>query len=175
MTKVNCRVPWSESFHLLKKFRWAPDHRFSWKKWILYILRLFKLDYPGKIFSKHLRDKILQKRWLITVASFCYCPSSEHLARYCELCWVLWELKLKPCHANYVCACRHACPLSCVVTHRAPPSTEFPRQEYWSVLPFPSPGDLAHTGIKPTSPAWQILYHWATWEAHHTNLPKANV
>ena len=37
MTKVVCRVPWSESFHLLKKFRWAPDHRFSWKKWILYI------------------------------------------------------------------------------------------------------------------------------------------
>ena len=29
----------------------------------------------------------------------------------------------------------------------------FPRQEYWSGLPFPSPGDLSHPGIKPTSPA----------------------
>ena len=27
----------------------------------------------------------------------------------------------------------------------------FPRQEYWSVLPFPSPGDLPDPGIKPTS------------------------
>ena len=28
----------------------------------------------------------------------------------------------------------------------------FPRQEYWSGLPFPSPGDLPKPGIKPTSP-----------------------
>ena len=28
------------------------------------------------------------------------------------------------------------------VAHQAPPSMEFSRQEYWSGLPFPSPGDL---------------------------------
>ena len=28
----------------------------------------------------------------------------------------------------------------------------FPRQEYWSGLPFPSPGDLPDPGIKPSSP-----------------------
>ena len=32
-----------------------------------------------------------------------------------------------------------------------PPSTGFPRQEYWSGLPFPSPGDLSDPGIKPVS------------------------
>ena len=32
----------------------------------------------------------------------------------------------------------------------------FPRQEYWSGLPFPSPGDLPKPGIKPRSPAWQV-------------------
>ena len=32
---------------------------------------------------------------------------------------------------------------------------EFSRQEHWSGLPFPSPGDLPNPGIKPTSPAWQ--------------------
>ena len=31
----------------------------------------------------------------------------------------------------------------------------FPRQEYWIVLPFPSPGDLLHSGIEPGSPASQ--------------------
>ena len=31
----------------------------------------------------------------------------------------------------------------------------FSRQEYWSGLPFPSPGDLSNTGIKPGSPALQ--------------------
>ena len=29
----------------------------------------------------------------------------------------------------------------------------FPRQEYWSGLPFPSPGDLPDPGIEPSSPA----------------------
>ena len=29
----------------------------------------------------------------------------------------------------------------------------FPGQEYWSGLPFPSPGDLPNSGIEPTSPA----------------------
>ena len=33
---------------------------------------------------------------------------------------------------------------------------EFPRQEYWSGLPFPSPGDLPNPGIEPESPAWQV-------------------
>ena len=31
----------------------------------------------------------------------------------------------------------------------------FPRQEYWSGLPFPSPGDLPDPGIEPRSPALQ--------------------
>ena len=39
------------------------------------------------------------------------------------------------------------------VAHRAPLSTRFSRQEYWSGLPFPSPGALPDPGIKPTSPA----------------------
>ena len=39
-------------------------------------------------------------------------------------------------------------------------SMVFPRQEYWSGLPFPSPGDLPHPGIKPGSPALQVnFYH----------------
>ena len=37
----------------------------------------------------------------------------------------------------------------------APLSMGFPRQEYWSELPFPPPGDLSNPGIKPWSPALQ--------------------
>ena len=37
--------------------------------------------------------------------------------------------------------------------HQAPLSMEFSRQEYWSGLPFPSPGDLPDPWIEPTSPA----------------------
>ena len=42
------------------------------------------------------------------------------------------------------------------VAGQAPLPMEFPRQEYWSGLPFPSPGDLSKPGIEPvslTSPA----------------------
>ena len=41
------------------------------------------------------------------------------------------------------------------VAHQAPLSKGFPRQEYWSGLPFPSPGDLSNPGIKPSFPALQ--------------------
>ena len=41
------------------------------------------------------------------------------------------------------------------ITHQAPLSTEFSRQEYWSRLPFPSPGDLLDPGIEPRSPTLQ--------------------
>ena len=49
---------------------------------------------------------------------------------------------------------------SWTVAHQAPLSMEFSRQEYWSGLPFPSPGDLPDTRIEPRSPALQqLLYH----------------
>ena len=41
------------------------------------------------------------------------------------------------------------------VACQAPPSMGFSRQEYWSGLPFPSPGDLLDSGIEPGSPAFQ--------------------
>ena len=49
------------------------------------------------------------------------------------------------------------------VTHQAPLSMEFSRQEYWSGLPRPSPGDLPDPGTELVSPASQAdslpLYH----------------
>ena len=41
------------------------------------------------------------------------------------------------------------------VAYQAPQSTEFSRQEYWSGLPFLSPGDLPDPGIEPGSPSLQ--------------------
>ena len=38
------------------------------------------------------------------------------------------------------------------VSHQAPLFTGFPSQEYWSGLPFPSPGDLPDPWIEPKSP-----------------------
>ena len=43
------------------------------------------------------------------------------------------------------------------VACQAPLSMGFPRQEYWSGLPFPSPGDLPNPKIKPKSPVSPAL------------------
>ena len=56
------------------------------------------------------------------------------------------------------------------IAHQAPLSMGFLRQEYWSGLPFPSPGDLPNSGIKPeflvlaggfftTEPVTDIIKH----------------
>ena len=76
-----------------------------------------------------------------------------------------------------------ACALSCfscvqlfvtpwTVAHQAPLSMGFSRQEYWSGLPCPSPGDLPDPGIKPTSPALAggFFTTSATWEAQGPSL-----
>ena len=58
-----------------------------------------------------------------------------------------------------VCACSVASVVSLVtpwtVACQASLSVGFFRQEDWSGLPFPSPGDLPNPGIKPESPALQ--------------------
>ena len=43
------------------------------------------------------------------------------------------------------------------VDHQVPLSMEFPKQEYWSGLPFPSPRYLSDPGIKPQSPELDYL------------------
>ena len=43
------------------------------------------------------------------------------------------------------------------VAQQTPLSMEFSRQEYWSGLPFPPPGDLLDPGIEPTSLAFPSL------------------
>ena len=51
-----------------------------------------------------------------------------------------------------------SCPTLCdpwTVAHQARPSMGFSRQEHWSGLPFPSPGDLPDPGIEPRSPTLQ--------------------
>ena len=64
------------------------------------------------------------------------------------------------CNHMYVCVCLS---LSCVqlfvtpwtVACQVPMSMEFSRQDYWSGLPFPSPGNLPDLRTVPSSPVWQ--------------------
>ena len=59
------------------------------------------------------------------------------------------------------------------VAHRALLSMEFSRQEYWSGLPFPPPGDLPDPGIEPTSLALQVFFFFFTTEP--TGKPRGGI
>ena len=66
------------------------------------------------------------------------------------------------------------------IASQAPLSIGFSRQEYWSGLPCPPPGDLPDPGIEPMSPTSPVLAGGffttnATWEALLTSqCPQAN-
>ena len=56
------------------------------------------------------------------------------------------------CRARFEVQCSaQPCLTSWTVAHQAPLSMEFPRQEYWSGLPLPTPGDLPDPRMEPTS------------------------
>ena len=57
-----------------------------------------------------------------------------------------------------------------IVTHQAPLSIEFSRQEYWSGLSFPSPGDLSDPGIK----LWSAALHANSLPLSHQGSPNTN-
>ena len=105
--------------------------------------------------------------WLPTIANSGY------------LCYfLLASLKSSYVFVSLLCVCVCSCVLSCVrlfatpwiVACQAPLFMEVSRQEYWSGLPFPTPGDLPDPRIEPTSLVSPVLAgrffnHCPTWEA----------
>ena len=69
----------------------------------------------------------------------------------------------KPMSCVYVCSVMsNSFATPWTVDHQASLSMGFPRQEYWSRVPFPTPGDLPGPGIDPTSlmsPTDQLIFH----------------
>ena len=72
---------------------------------------------------------------------------------------------------NIVCTCAKSLQLC-----QSPLSMRFPKQGYWSGMPFLFLGDVFHPELKPASPEFvsfigrQILYHWATWMLFHKGV-----
>ena len=60
------------------------------------------------------------------------------------------------------------------VTHQVPLSMGFSRQEYWSGLPFPPPGDLPNPGIEPWSHV-SCIGSWVLYHERHLGSPEYNL
>ena len=98
--------------------------------WIVYLI--LPLEFLTGILNLTLSEMELTSKCLFTGLCWLFCPVVQS----------------------------HACMLNCVrlfvnlwtVTCQAPLSIGFPRQEYWSGLPFPPPGDLSDPGIQPAPP-----------------------
>ena len=87
-------------------------------------------------------------------------PSGEHLVQGSHVINV--GVATEGSHSTYPLkvkvkslSCAHLFATPWTVAHQAPPSIGFSRQEYWSGLSFPSPGDLPNPRIKLRSPALQ--------------------
>ena len=96
-----------------------------------------------------LREKTMFKSGFhfLTSQTVCVCVSVCLCVRVCVCVCV--------CARTRTCACSvtWSCSVLWTVAHQAPLSMEFSRLEYWSVMPFPPPGDLPNPGIKSTSPS----------------------
>ena len=123
---------WEPPSHILQfPFRLTTFHMlmsFNHKMWP-YCVHLKNIPFKTKVFK-----------------SFNY-MCLPHIISLCYYHAVVCEVKLLSCVLLFA--------IPWTVAYQAPPSMGFSRREYWSGLPFPSPGDLPDPGIKPGSPALQ--------------------
>ena len=99
-----------------------------------------------------------------------------------SVCWmyVFMSLRCTPrtgisvlcslCSAAQLC---WLCATPWTAAHQAPLSMEFSRQEYWSELPFPPPGDLPNPGIEPESLESSCTGRWIIYQVDYSATRKA--
>ena len=75
--------------------------------------------------------------------------------------WRCFELFIRDGHVIQLLSCIWLFVTLWTVAHQVPPSTGCSRQEYWSQLPCPPPGDLHDPGIEHLLHFRWILYCWA--------------
>ena len=87
---------------------------------------------------------------------------------------------LKPEKLHVVCVCKRACALNYVrlfvtpwtAAHQAPLSIGFSRQEYWSRLPFPSPGKCSWPRNQICVSCISCIGRWVLYQLSHRGSPK---
>ena len=111
-------------------------------------INLFFLPFLKSILFVYNPFFILTAYYLCQLISMTICVCSIFVGSSSSCCCcVLCCAQMQSCVWFFV--------IPWAVTCQAPLSMGFFQQEYWSGLPFPTPGDLPDSGIEPTSLAWQ--------------------
>ena len=114
---------------------------------------------------------LIKEGWTLKVEKFKF---PENRNAFLLLLWTHEEFHIrtfnilrKLTHCMCACVLSHVSVTPGTVAHQVPLSMGFSRQEYWSGLPFLTPGDLPNPGIEPVSPtlAGGFFTTRATWEA----------
>ena len=118
---------------------------------------------PDRLYSQNsgrLLKNVMQRRTIIRF--FFLSEQTSFLEQFCAKPLQSWPTLCDPW----------------TVAHQGPLSLGLPRQEYWSGLPWPSPGHLPHPGIKPASHASVLASGFfttsTTWEPNQTKVIKSN-
>ena len=137
-------------------------------------INIFNFSFIWSSKSKESTFNLLKniKQWEEKCNMFAYgvqyvSCSQLFLGMYCrneKKLFISYALKMKVKVKSFSCVWLFATPWT--VAYQAPPSMGFSRQQYWSGLPFPSPGDLPNPGIEPrvSCIAGRCFTLWATRE-----------
>ena len=109
---------------------------------------------------------LLLEESYFSISSLCDFP--KELPFFCRLsgrpsqlvqpeCLLLFLTQLFFGVCVYVCYCDRLFAIPQTIAHQASLSMGFPREEYWSGLPFPPPGDLSESKIKPMTSGYPEL------------------
>ena len=126
------------SLHVIKTFK---GHTKKWRQWLLY----------GRLLMNWVGWE--ETLFFYFAFNFWYCFRLLHSLNK-TLCLRLYDLPSP--FSTHVLSCVQLFATPWTVAHQAPPSVEFSRQEYWSGLPCPPPGNHPNPGIEPRSPTLQL-------------------
>ena len=138
---------------LVRKWHWKPDnHKASYWAWESSPSLEFECSWPLALDTQgaNLHNSVILIRESLS-GNYLHLPIFMLCSSHNPFWWIILSLVY-------------------ITTHHAPLPMEFSRQEYWSEVPFPTPGDLPNPGIKPASlksPALAGGFFTAstTWEA----------
>ena len=131
----------------MKAWGWGTDTNWVMEKWWM-----IKMRGTGSYGSMGVSTQaLLGREWFLLLNAFWIRRPQEPIRRWKLFSWIL--LIPRMLHVSMLSRFGHIQLLVTLwtVARQAPLSMGFSRQEYWSRLPCPPPGDLPDLGIKPTS------------------------